>query len=168
MIYLLDLEPEDSGYKLLSALTNNGKLSIASFISLSKSELKEVRVEANKTTLAFDDWEVCEMFNLYSCFMHKKSEANEDYQLKDVDASTFEDFKWSPAYYKMTRTREDTPRSSSTRGQPNSSRPSISPTRIASTSSSSIEASPSITDDSSPDSQLDSEPSSSINQFFIK
>ena len=59
VIYLLELEPEDSGYKLLSALTNNGKLSVVSFISLSRSELKEIRVAgANETTLAFDDWEV--------------------------------------------------------------------------------------------------------------
>ena len=56
VIYVLDLEPEDSGYKLLSALTNNGKLSIISVISLSRSELKEVRVvNNNNTTLVFDD-----------------------------------------------------------------------------------------------------------------
>ena len=132
MIYLLDLEPEDSGYKLLSALTNNGKMSIAPIISLSRSELKEIRVAgANQTTLAFDDWEVAEILNIHSYFMHKKSEANEHYQLKDVDASAFEDFKWSTAYSKMTSTREDTPSSSSTRGQPNSSGPSISPTHVA-------------------------------------
>ena len=78
VIYLLDLEPEDSGYKLLSALTNNGKLSIVSFMSLSKSELKEIRVaDANETTLAFDDWEVSEIFDIYSYFMHKRSETNE-------------------------------------------------------------------------------------------
>ena len=67
--------------------------------------------------------------------MHKKSEANEDYQLKDVDSSEFEDFKWSAAYYKMASTREDAHNSSSTRGQLNSSRPSISPTHVASPSS---------------------------------
>ena len=81
-ICVLDLEPEDSGYKLLSALTNNGKLSIISVISLSKSELKEIRVvDNNKTTLAFDDWEVAEIFNLYSYLMHKRNE-NENFQQK--------------------------------------------------------------------------------------
>ena len=96
VIYLLELEPEDSGYKLLSALTNNGKLSVVSFISLSRSELKEIRVAgANETTLAFDDWEITEIINIHSYFTHKKSEANEDYPLKDVDASALEDFKWT-------------------------------------------------------------------------
>ena len=158
VIYLLDLEPEDSGYKLLSALTNNGKLSIVSFMSLSKSELKEIRVaDANETTLAFDDWEVSEIFDIYSYFMHKRSETNEDFQLRDIEPGSFEDSKLSRTYFQMTRAREDMSRSSSTRDQPNSSRPSISPTHVDSTSSSSIEASPSITDESSPDSQLDSE-----------
>ena len=126
VIYLLDLEPEDSSYKLLSALTNNGKLSMVSFISLSKSELKEIRVvDANKTTLAFDDWEVLEIFNIYSYFMHKKCETNEDFQLRDIELASFEDSKLRSIYFQMTRTREDMSRSSSTRGQPNSSRPSI-------------------------------------------
>ena len=56
VICVLELKPEDSSYKLLLSLTNNGKLSIISVISLSRSELKEIRVEDNdKTTLVFDD-----------------------------------------------------------------------------------------------------------------
>ena len=58
------------------------------------------------------------------------------------------------------------PRSLSTKGQHNSSRSSISPAHVRSTSSSSIEASLSITDNNFLDSQLDSEPSPSINQLF--
>ena len=50
VISVLELEPEDSGYKLLSSLTNNGKSSIISVISLSRSELKEIRVEDNSKT----------------------------------------------------------------------------------------------------------------------
>ena len=82
VISLLELEPEDSGCKLLSSLTNNGKLSIISVISLSRSELKEIKaIDNNKTTLAFDDWEVSETFNICSYLMHKRSE-NKDFQLK--------------------------------------------------------------------------------------
>ena len=47
VICVLELEPEDSGHKLLSALTNNGKLSIVSVISLSRSKLKEIRIAGN-------------------------------------------------------------------------------------------------------------------------
>ena len=73
VIYLLDLEPGESGYELLSTLTNNGKLSVVSFISLSRSELKETRVAGvNETTLAFDDWEITEIINIHSYFMHKR------------------------------------------------------------------------------------------------
>ena len=111
VIYVLDLEPEDSGYKLLSALTNNSKLSIISVISLSRSELKEVRiVDNNKATLAFDNWEVSEIFNLYSYFMCKKSE-NEYFQLRDIEPDLFESFKLSPICDQITRTRKDMPRS---------------------------------------------------------
>ena len=142
VIYVLDLEPEDSGYKLLSALTNNGKLSIISVISLSRSELKEVRiVDNNKATLAFDDWEVAEIFNLCSYFMHKRSE-NENFQLRDIEPESFESFKLSPICDQMTHTRRNMSRS--TKGQPNLSRPSISPASIGSTSSSSIGTPPSI------------------------
>ena len=66
IICVLELEPEDSGYKLLSSLTNNGKLSIISVISLSRSEFNEIKViDNNATTLAFDSWEVSEIFNIY-------------------------------------------------------------------------------------------------------
>ena len=125
MICVLELEPEDSGYKLLSALTNNGELSIISVISLSRSELKEIRAtDDNATTLAFDSWEVSETFNIYSYFMHKRSE-NEDFQLRDINPESFESFKSSPAYNGTTRTQKNMPRSMPTRGQPNLSRPSI-------------------------------------------
>ena len=113
----------------------------------------------------FDSWEVSEIFNICSYFMHKRSE-NEDFQLRDIDPASFEDFKLSPAFNQMVHTRKDASRPSSTRGQPNLSRPSIFPAHVRSTSSSSIEASPSITDNNFLDSQLDSEPSISINQLF--
>jgi len=142
VICVLDLEPEDSGYKLLSALINNGKLSIISAISLSKSELKEIRVvDNNETTLAFDDWEVAEIFTLCSYFMHKRSE-HENFQLREIDPESFESFKLSPICDQITRTRRNMSRS--TKGQPNLSRPSVSPVSISTTSSSSIETLPSI------------------------
>ena len=135
VIYLLELEPEDSGCNLLSALTNNGKLSVVSFTSLSRSELKEIRVAgANQTTLAFDDWEITEILYIYSYFVHKRSN-DENFQLRDIEPGPFEDFKWRSAYYKMASAQESTPRSSTTRGQLNSSRPSIHPAHVASTSS---------------------------------
>ena len=166
IICVLELEPEDSGYKLLSSLTNNGKLSIISVISLSRSEFNEIKViDNNATTLAFDSWEVSERFNIYSYFMHKRSE-NEDFELKDINPESFESFKWSPASDQMRRTREDISRPSSTKGQPNLSRSSIPPAHVRSTSSLSIEDSPPITDNNFLDSQLDSEPSPSINQLF--
>ena len=102
-------------------------------------------IDDDKTTLAFDSWEISEMLNIYLCFLHKRSE-NEDFQLRDIDPESFEDFKWSPALNQMRRAREDMPRSSSTKDRHNSSKPSISPVHVHPTSSSSIEASPSITD----------------------
>ena len=155
VICVLELEPEDSGHKLLSTLTNNGKLSIISVISLSRSELKEIRVtDNNATTLAFDDWEVSEMTNVSSYFMHEKCE-NEDFQLKDIDPSSFESFKLSPICNRTTRTRKDVPRSQSTRGQPNLSRPSISPASNVNPEQ-----------ETKPEPGGDSEPSLSMNQLF--
>ena len=75
VICVLELEPKDSGYKLLSSLTNNGKLSIISLISLSRNELREIKIiDDDKTTLAFDSWEISEMINIHSYFLHKRSE----------------------------------------------------------------------------------------------
>ena len=56
VICLLDLKPEGSGCKLLAALTQNAKQSIIPFLSLSKRELKKLRVtEADNNTLIFND-----------------------------------------------------------------------------------------------------------------
>ena len=152
---MLKLEPEDSGHKLLLALTNNGKLSIILAISLSRSELKEIKVKDNdKTTLAFDDWEVSEMINISSYFMHKRCE-NEDFQLKDIDPLSFKSFKLSPICNRTTHTRKDMPRSQSTRGQPNLSRPSISPASNINPEQ-----------ETKPEPGGDSEPSLSINQLL--
>ena len=107
------------------------------------------------------------MLNIYLYFLHKRNE-NEDFQLSDIDPASFEDFMWSPALNQMRRTREDMRGSSSTKGRHNLSKSSISPAHARSTSSSSTEASPSITDDNFLDSQLDSEPSTTINQLFYE
>ena len=164
---ILEVEPQDNAHNLFMALTQNGKRSIITMLTLDRSTLKGLKAtDADNNALALDDWEVSKIIKISRYAACLQEEKGEDFRLKDIDASLFEDFKLSPTSFQMTRTREDMSRSSSTRGQPNPSRPSISPTHVASTSSSSIEASPPITDDSSPDSQLDSEPSSSINQLF--
>ena len=152
---MLELEPEDSGHKLLSALTNNSKPSIVSVMRLSRSELKEIRIaDNNKTTLAFDDWEVSEMINISSYFTHKRSE-NEDFQLSNIDPSSFENFKLSPICNHVTRTRKDMSAFASTRGQTNLSRPSISPARNINPEQ-----------ETKPEPGGDSEPSPSINQLL--
>ena len=54
---MLELEPEDSAYKLFMALTQNAKRMILPIMQMNKAELKDLKAECSEgKSLTFDPW----------------------------------------------------------------------------------------------------------------
>ena len=95
---ILEVEPEDTAHKLFMALTQNAKRSIISMLNLDWSNLEDLgAADTDGNNLALDDWEVSEIINISRYAKHLREQKGEDFRLKDIEISLFEDFKLSPA-----------------------------------------------------------------------
>ena len=120
---ILEVEPEENALKLFMALTQNGKRSIITISNEDRKTLKDLKAtDADNNTLALDDWEVSEIINISRYTACLREEKGEDFRLKDIDASLFEDFKLSP-----TRTKFQCAQGDITRTPPSSLTSSHSP-----------------------------------------
>ena len=96
---MLEVEPEDTAHKLFMALTQNAKRSIIAILNLDRSSLKDLGATGTDgNNLALDDWEVSEIINISRYAKHLREQKGEDFRLKDIEISLFQDFKLSPAY----------------------------------------------------------------------
>ena len=99
---MLEVEPEDTAHKLFIALTQNNKCSIISTLNLDQSSLKDLgATDTDGNNLALDDWKVSEIINISRHAKHLREQKGEEFRLKDVEISSFEDFKLSPAYMQV-------------------------------------------------------------------
>ena len=95
---ILEVEPQDNTCKLFMALTRNGKHQVSTILKEDRSVLEKHKVtDDDGNTLAFDSWEVSEIIIIGRYADHLRNEKGEDFRIKDIDISLFEDFKFSPA-----------------------------------------------------------------------
>ena len=96
---MLELEPEDSAYKLFVALTQNAKRIILPIMQMNKADSKDLKAtDSEGNSLTFDPWEISHTVNINRYANYCYVEAGENIRLKDLNREDFEEFLRSPAY----------------------------------------------------------------------
>ena len=100
---ILELDAEDRAYKILIALTNNAKVSLSPLLNMSKNELKALNtMDFNGVILTFDAWEISEIMNIRRHAVLQQQKQSKDFHLSCLDPLSFEDWKLTPDYRRMT------------------------------------------------------------------
>ena len=95
---ILQLQPEDKAHKILMKLTQQGRRSILAILNMNRSSLEDLETtDIENSALTLDPWEVSEIINISRHAALQRAEKGEDFRLNDIDISSFEDFKLSPA-----------------------------------------------------------------------
>ena len=89
-------------------LTQKEKHSIATILKLDRISLKDLEaIYADNNTLVHNEWEISEIININRYVIYLQKEKGEDFRIKDIDVSLFENFKFSPTYTQLQYVQRD-------------------------------------------------------------